>query len=62
MSDELMKALDDYAGRFGSFPTIPLLEHNSEATVILMIEKCLKEGKDVYDLGFLQMPADDECI
>ncbi|MCD7807939.1 MAG: hypothetical protein LUH02_01245 [Erysipelotrichaceae bacterium] len=53
MSDRLVEYLDKYNNSFDdAFPTIPLLVGRSEEEVIQMIELCLKENKDVIQMGY----------
>ena len=49
--------LNCYEKKFGlnTYPTIPLL-FGGEEWVIDSIKKCLKEGKDVYEMGYLEDP------
>lgn len=56
---ELDKALELYEKTFDdSFPTIPLLMDKSKTEVVKIINKCISEGKDVYDLGYLSLDND----
>lgn len=48
----MKKTFDD------SFPTIPLLMDKSKTEVVEIINKCISEGKDVYDLGYLSLDND----
>lgn len=53
---KLNEALNLYEKTFDdSFPTIPLLMHNSDEKVIEIINNCIKENKDVYDMGYLSL-------
>lgn len=55
---ELDAALELYDKTFDdSFPTIPLLMENSDEKVIEIINKCISEKKDVYELGYLSEDA-----
>ncbi|WP_288832075.1 hypothetical protein [uncultured Megasphaera sp.] len=57
--EELDKALELYEKTFDdSFPTIPLLMDKSKTEVVEIINKCISEGKDVYDLGYLSLDHD----
>ena len=57
---ELSEALELYERTFNdSFPTIPLLMDKSDAEVEVIINKCISEGKDVYDMGYLSLDSDD---
>lgn len=52
----LKMALEAYDEAFNdSFPTIPLLRGRTDAEAVEMIEKCLKENKDVYAMGYLDL-------
>lgn len=51
---ELNKALDLYRETFkDSFPTIPLAQGRTEDEIVQIIHRCVKENKDVYELGYL---------
>lgn len=53
---KLDEALKSYEKKFDdSFPTVPLLLHGSDEEVIEIINKCIAEGKDVYDMGYLSL-------
>ena len=55
MGDKLLQALDLYEKAFDdSFPTIPM-SGRTEEEIIDMINKCVSEKKDVYDMGYLEM-------
>lgn len=50
------KALELYEKTFDdSFPTIPLLIENSDEKVIEIINNCISENKDVYDMGYVSL-------
>ena len=52
---EFEKLNQDYLEMFDdSFPTFPFMGE-SEENIIKIIKRCLKEGKDVYDLGILNL-------
>lgn len=56
---ELDAALKLYEQIFDdSFPTIPLLMDNSDEKVVEIINKCISENKDVYDMGYLSLDGD----
>lgn len=56
-----MELFEEYAKRFGDgFPMIPLGFGRSEKEVEVIIKRCLKEGKDAYELGLLE--DNDEVI
>lgn len=58
---EIDKAIELYEKTFDdSFPAIPLLMDKSKAEVVEIINKCVSEGKDVYDMGYLSL--DDDII
>lgn len=47
--------LDEYEKTFhDSFPTYPLAISKSDEEIIEMIDKCIKEKKDVYEMGYLK--------
>ena len=55
MSEQLLNALDRYYDTFNdSLPTIPMCGHEEEE-MIEIINKCISEKKDVYDLGYLSL-------
>lgn len=57
MLDEMLKK---YRKKFGeSFPMIPLKWGRTDSEVIEIIENCLAQGKDVYELGLV---SDDEDV
>jgi hypothetical protein len=57
---EFEKALKMYDDHFeGTFPTIPLCWGRSEEEVIDIIQQCLAEDKDVYEMGVLPEPSFD---
>lgn len=50
----LDKLLDQYAKKFGDgFPMIPLAWGRSDEEVCEIIKKCIKAGKDAYELGLV---------
>ena len=50
----LMKKLKEYAKTFGEgFPMIPLGWGRDDDEVIALIDRCLKEKKDAYELGLV---------
>ena len=52
MLDEKMK---EYAERFDDgFPMMPLGWGRSDTEIIAIIDRCLREGKDVYELGYIE--------
>lgn len=59
MNEKLETKLVEYAERFGEgFPMIPLAWGNSDDEVIKIIDKCLEDGKDVYELGLVTLDED----
>ena len=55
MSEKLQKALERYEKKFNdSFPTIPFSSREDEE-IIDIIDECIEENKDVYDLGYLSL-------
>lgn len=55
----LDKLLSEYADRFGDgFPMIPLAWGRTDDEVCELIRKCLKAGKDAYDLGLVSEDDD----
>lgn len=59
---EFEKALQRYDELFESFPTIPLLNTHSEEWILDVIEKCIAEGKDVYEMGIIKELTLEEII
>lgn len=56
---EIDKAIELYEKTFhDSFPTIPVLRDKSKIEVMEIINKCISEGKDVYDMGDLSLDND----
>lgn len=55
---ELDKALELYEKTFDdTFPTIPLMMENSDEKVVEIINSCISENKDVYDMGYLSLDS-----
>ncbi len=55
MSKALEKALAAYKAKFGDeFPTFPY-RTSGESDMIEIIRKCIKNNRDVYDSGFLEL-------
>ena len=51
---ELNTKLQEYAIKFGDgFPMIPVGMGRSDEEIIEIVDRCLKENKDVYDLGYV---------
>lgn len=56
---EIDKAIELYEKTFhDSFPTIPVLRDKSKIEVMEIINKCISEGKDVYDTEYLSLDND----
>lgn len=56
MSEKLKKAYEKYKKKFNDdFPTIPLAESMSEEEIMAMIDECISNNKDVYDMGYLSL-------
>ncbi|MDU2418061.1 hypothetical protein [Negativicoccus succinicivorans] len=56
MRKEVETAIKLYDDTFAdTFPTIPLLRDMPDDEVIEMINKCVAEGKDVYEMGYLSL-------
>lgn len=59
MSEKLIEALDQYEKTFNDgFPTVPLMSEHDEPELIKMIEACIAEKKDAYDMGYLELDED----
>lgn len=57
MGDKLLQALELYENTFDdSFPTIPM-SGRTEEEMIDMINKCVSEKKDVYEMDYLDIKA-----
>ena len=55
MSEKLQKALERYKKKFNDdFPTIPF-DSREDKEIIDIIDECIEENKDVYDLGYLSL-------
>lgn len=55
MNEKLQKAYDEYKKKFNDdFPTIPFGNAEDEK-IIEIINDCVESGKDVYDLGYLEL-------
>lgn len=60
MNEALEAALKRYMDTFDdSFPSFQLMNGRTDDEVIKMIDECIAENKDVYDMGFLK---DDDLI
>lgn len=55
MSEKLQKAFELYKKKFNDdFPTIPF-DSREDEEIIDIINECIEENKDVYDLGYLSL-------
>lgn len=55
MNEKLQKVLERYKEKFNDdFPTIPF-ESQEDEEIIDIIDECIEENKDVYDLGYLSL-------
>lgn len=55
MNEKLQKELERYKEKFNDdFPTIPF-ESQEDEEIIDIIDECIEENKDVYDLGYLSL-------
>lgn len=55
MNEKLQKTLERYKEKFNDdFPTIPF-ESQEDEEIIDIIDECIEENKDVYDLGYLSL-------
>lgn len=56
--EKFQEALERYEKKFNdSFPTFSLLSHGEEK-VIKMIDDCISQGKDAYEMGYLELDDD----
>ena len=56
-----MNLFKEYAEKFGDgFPMIPVGFGRTEKEVEVLIKRCLKQGKDAYELGLVK--DDDEVM
>ena len=56
----LEKKMKEYTKKFeDGFPLSPLGWGRSDDELIKIIDHCLAEGKDVYELGYLEDDIDD---
>ena len=54
MTDQVRSALKKYYERFREdYPTYQLMRGATEQQTLDIIERCLREGKDVYELGLV---------
>ena len=60
MENKLQKMYDEYKKKFNDdFPTIPLAVSLEDKEIIEIIENCISQNKDVYELGYLEL--NDVC-
>lgn len=58
MMEKYKKALEEYEKMFeDSFPTMPFSGETPEK-VVEIINECIKNKKDVYEMGFLELETD----
>lgn len=51
--------MEEYEKKFGdSFPTMPLMYGKTKEEMIEIIDRCIRENKDVYELGILSLDED----
>lgn len=51
--------LEEYFNEFGeAFPMIPLAWGRTEEEIVKIIKRCIKEQKDVYELGYVTESED----
>lgn len=56
MENKLQKMYDEYKKKFNDdFPTIPLAVSLEDTELIKIIENCISQNKDVYELGYLEL-------
>ena len=57
---EYLRALNLYSETFGDcFPTIPLAWSRKREEIIEMINNCIKQKKDVRQLGYYKEPEEE---
>ena len=60
IEEKLDAKLAEYAKRFGDgFPMYQLGRGRSDEEIIDLVDKCLKAGKDAYEMGLVE---DDEDL
>ena len=58
MNEKLQESLDQYFDTFDAgFPMIPIGISRSDKEIIDIIERCIRERKDVYELGYINLDA-----
>ncbi|GAA0806736.1 hypothetical protein GCM10008910_45560 [Faecalicatena orotica] len=56
MSKNLIDAMKLYKKTFNDdFPTMPLAESRTDEELIDIINACVEQKKDVYDIGYLRL-------
>lgn len=61
MGKELTNAINQYEETFDDgFPTSSLMIGRTEKETVAIIERCIAEKKDVYELGYLEL--DDDTV
>lgn len=56
MENKLQKMYNEYKKKFNDdFPTIPLAVSLEDKEIIEIIENCISQNKDVYELGYLEL-------
>lgn len=61
MEKQIEEALNLYLQIFDDgFPTIPLRYSRSDEEILKMINNCIEQKKDVFQLGYYKLPEDDE--
>lgn len=51
--------LEEYFKEFGeAFPMIPIAWGRTEEEIVQIIKRCIKEQKDVYELGYVTESED----
>ena len=56
---DIMEKLREYNKHFeDGFPTIPLMNIRSDKEIARIIDICIENGKDVYEMGYLDNSED----
>lgn len=59
LKTEVEKFYGAYKDKFKSeFPTIPLATTRNDEEIIKIINTCISENKDVYEMGYLTIDSD----
>ena len=57
--NEYKAKLAEYADHFGDgFPTIPLANNRSDKEIARIIDICIQNNKNVYEMGYLSNEED----